>query len=252
MLVMFVAVFAHAFPFQATALVVDYGNFAANDVMFLAVTEDTDDEPAALFDPPELVGSNTLDFDPLRFTSSASSTTGTTEMSVVDGLLNFTLMSNDDLFDIMNVLFHESGDYALAGLGNSQANAKVEAQVDYAVTHVNGSMLSQALLGSGAIVFTPDGGDYTLGISNLNGQWTGSLDVDVRALLDGEEIAGAATKIEFTIDNILSTEVADGGSAFTAKKDFGISVLGELVPEPSGLSLLVLGLFACLQRCRRR
>jgi len=248
-LILAVLVTIFALPYQASALFVDYGDFAANDVMFLDVEEDTDDVPTALFGAPDVVG-NTLDFDPLSFASSASSSTGTSEISVVDGLLDFTVMSNENNYDITNLVFYESGDYALVGLGNAQANAKVEADVDYSVTHVNGTVLSEALLGSGAIVFTPDGGDYDLGISNNFGIWTGTLNLDVRGLLDAEGVAGAATKINVSVDNILSTDASDGGSAFIAKKDFGVTVLGEVVPEPGSLSLILLGLLPCLRRRR--
>lgn len=241
---------AGAIPYQATAEVLPYGNFGGADVMFIDVVEDTgDDEPEGLFGAPDVVASNTLDFDPLRFTSSAP--TNTADMSFVDGLLNFTLMSTDNSFDIMNVRFYEAGDYSLIGVGAAQASAKVEAEVDYAVTHVNGDQLIQALVGTGAVVFTPDS-VFDLNGSNTNGQWTGTLNVDVRALLDSKQIVGAATKINFVVRNAQTTETSEGGVAFVAKKDFSVSILGEIVPEPSGLSLILPGLFACLQRCRRR
>ena len=225
----------------ANAITIDYGDFTGNNVMFLDVSEDTRDEPSALFGAPEVVG-DTLDFDPLTFTAEVSSTTGTSESEIVDGQLNFTIMGIDDT-PITEVFIREKGDYTLTGLGNAQATASVSAPVVFAITHVDGVELPNPINGTDALTFSPDGGSYALPPAVTAAPWTGSLTLDVAAILASEGVLGNATKIEFALDNTLAVAAADGGSAFIAKKDSGVTVG---IPEPASMSLLGLGLLMAL------
>ncbi len=50
----------------------------------------------------------------------------------------------------------------------------------------------------------------------------------------------AETKIELTLDNVLETSVANGGSAAIKKKQFGLRITP--IPEPSSLILGMIGL----------
>jgi len=233
-----------------SATIISYGTLNGADVMYINIEEDTRDEPNALFGPPTVAG-NFLDFDPLSFATSSSSSTGTNNSNILDGQLNFTVMSNDSLFDITNVVISESGDFTTIGLGAAQATATVAAPVLYTVTHVGGNPLGTPVAGSGNVVFTPNGGTYGIA-DGPTGFWDGTLDVDIRAALDAAGVGGPATKIEFVLDNTLTTSAIDGGSAFIAKKDFNVDVVGEVVPEPSSLSLLGLGFLMFLGRVRRK
>ena len=88
-----IVLFPLAFQSQVSAVVIPYGDFLGTNIMYLDVTEDTRDSPNALFGAPSILG-DTLDFDPLSFAAQVSSTTGTSASDIVDGQLNFTVMSN--------------------------------------------------------------------------------------------------------------------------------------------------------------
>lgn len=237
------------FAGYSNAITIDYGDLNGTDVMYLNISEDTREEPEALFGAPDIVG-NTMDFDPLSFTAEASSSTGTNESDITDGQLNFTIMSNEASFPIEQVIINESGDYTLAGLGSAQATASVSAPVQYAITHVNGVILGAPISGNANLAFSPTGGSYVLpGDAGTGIIWNGNLTLDITAILAAEMVDGHATKIEFALDNTLSVAAADGGSAFIAKKDSGVKVM---IPEPSSLSLLGLGLLMALRSLRRK
>ena len=227
---------------QANAILIEYGDFPGADVMYLGVTEDTRDSPNALFGAPSILG-NTLDFDPTSFSAGVSSSTGTSESMIVDGQLNFTLMSNDDSVGLDDVLFNESGDYTLTGLGSAQATASVAAPVRWTITHVDGAPLANPVSGADSMTFSPNGGSYALpGDVGTGVLWDGELTVDVDGFAAANGITGNVTKVEFVLDNTLSVAAADGGSASIFKKDFsGVTIT---VPEPSSLALFGLGLLA--------
>ena len=233
-----------------TAAIIDYGTLNGSDVTYANVKEDTRSAPTALFGAAS-VTSNFLDFDPLSFASNTSSSTGTSGSDIVGGQLNFIVMSNSNTFDITNVVITEGGDYTTTGLGAAQATATVAAPVSYTITHVAGAPLLSPVAGSGNVVFTPGGAfDITNGPGGL---WDGVLNVDIRSALDAAGISGAATTIEFIIDNTLTTSGSDGGSAFIAKKDFNVSTVGEIVPEPGSFSLLLgFGFLMFPGRARRK
>ena len=244
-----VAVFSLAS--QVSAILIPYGDFFGTNIMYLDVTEDTRDEPNALFGAPSILG-DTLDFDPLSFAAQVSSVTGTNASEIVDGQLNFTVMSNEDSFGIDVVRISESGDYTLAGLGNSQATASVAAPVQWSITHVDGMPLPAPVSGSGNLAFTPSGGSYALpGDIGTGVIWDGLLDVDVAGFAAANGITGNVTKVEFALDNTLSVAASDGGSAGIFKKDFSGVVIGP-VPEPSAFALIVPGLLSLLSFRRRR
>ena len=235
---------------QAQAIIIDYGDFTGDNVMYLDVTEDTRTSPNALFGAPSIQG-DTLDFDPTSFSAGVSSSTGTSESLIVDGQLNFTLMSNDNATGLENLIITESGDYTLAGLGNAQATASVAAPVRWTILEVDGAPLTTPVSGADSLVFTPNGGSYALpGDIGTGVLWDGELDVDIAAFAAGEGINGLVTKVEFVLDNTLSVAAADGGSASIFKKDFsGVTIT---VPEPSSIALVGAGLLALLGIRRKK
>ena len=178
------------FALDANAAIFSYGNFLGQDYMYLDVTEDSRNQPQALFGAPSILG-NTLDFDPLTFGANVSSVAGGSNSLIVDGQLNFTVMSNSDSTPISMVQFTESGDYTLAGLGNAQATAAVSAPVRWAITHVDGNPLSAPVSGSDNLNFTPTAGTYSLPNDLGTGVlWDGELLVDVAAFAAANGISG--------------------------------------------------------------
>lgn len=258
---------------NANAITIPYGDIPGTNVDYLNIAEDTRDSPEALFGAPDVVG-DTMDFDPLNFT--ASSGPDGPDSEIVDGQLNFTIMSggtnNNSTFPIQQVIIQERGDYTLAGLGDVLATAQVSAPLIWAILEVNCENGPVDLLapinGAGQLVFTqgvlglnaPTFGKYALPDDEGAGlPWTGEFEVDMDAFLaaaiaSGEhpELDGlvcSATKIEFSLDNTLSVASTDGASAFIAKKDSGVKVM---VPEPSSISLLGFGVLLALRSLRRK
>jgi hypothetical protein len=76
--------------------------------------------------------------------------------------------------------------------------------------------------------------------------------LDISAILLGLGYTGQATLLHLTADNTLATQSELGTEAYIAKKAEGLSVTA-IVPEPSTLSLLVLGgMLLVLRRYRRK
>ena len=229
---------------NASAIILEYGDFSGLDVMYLGVTEDTRTSPVALFGAPSVNG-NTLDFDPLSFSAGVSSTTGTSADETVEARLSFTLMSSDNSTALTNLLVTEAGDYSLAGLGNAQASASVTTPVIWTITHVDGNELANPVSGQDTLAFTPNGGSYSLPNDLATGAlWEGELNVDIAAFAATNGITGAVTKVDFVMENALTVTASDGGSAAIFKKDFsGVTIT---VPEPGAFTLLALSLISAL------
>lgn len=224
----------------AKAASINYGDFSGTSVMYLDVTETAntpgDEEP--LFGGPSITG-DTLDFDPMGFSASASS--GSSDLT--DGQLNFTLMGRGRV--LSSILLTERGDYNLIGTGSAAT------QISYAVgigsitvLEVDGAALATPVSLGGA---SASGSDDLSGGTEMLAPWDLSLSYDVNAALTdaGVSFVNGATKLEIAIDNTLAAISESASIAFIAKKDFAINV-GTVVPEPAsaalvGLGLLVLG-----------
>ncbi len=237
----------------AKAVVINYGDFTGSNVMYLQVTEDTRASANALFGTPAVLG-DTLDFDPTQFTASTTSTSGSSSSAIVDGQLNFTVMSTDASFAIDNIVISESGDYSLQGLGSAQASASVATPVTFTILEVDGAAVTPVTQSNVPLVFAPSGGSYSLASDGAvtGAGWSGTLDFDIAALFASSGLAGKhVTKVEVVLDNTLSVAAADGGSSFIAKKDFN-GVVISTVPEPGSLSLLATLALGALSIFRRR
>ncbi|MEM9410009.1 MAG: PEP-CTERM sorting domain-containing protein [Planctomycetota bacterium] len=224
----------------ASADFIDYGDFNGSDVMFLGVTEDTR-EAGDLSDygAPTVVG-NSLDFDPTDFESSVDNSGS----HINDAQLNFTMMATNNS-SIGTVTIAEGGDYTLIGVGDAMAEASYGAAIFWEILEVDGQSVT-GLNGSAGFnnSFELPGDEGTAVI------WEDSVTIDFDSFLADLNIFGSATKVEFAINNTLAT-AAKGGSAFIAKKDVGLGITVNQIPEP-GSAVVLLAAMALIANRRRR
>jgi hypothetical protein len=237
---------------------ISYGNFSGISVDFLDVTEDANSAGDAppLFGAPTVAG-DSLDFNPVGFSASASGAGG---VDVTDGNLSFDVMAKP-MNVISNLLLAEAGDVTLLGFGNDQTYAAVRANIFVDVYEVDGVGIN-TITKHFSMTFTPSGGDYGLATDGgggplFNSGWSGNVPIDVNGILVGEGIAfdRGATKISINLDNTLMALSQTGTFSLIAKKNFGVSVRvnipGGEIPEPTSFALVSLAGVA-LVACRRR
>ncbi len=226
---------------MASAALYNYGDFPANTVDYLGVSEDTRELTIPLFGSPSVVG-DTLDFDPTNFSSESSGL----EADIVDAQLNLTIMARPG-FTIPSVSISERGDFTLNGLAG-EASATVAAPIFIEVVEIDGVALDKPIDFAGSMIFT-SGGDFLLSEEGIGtGQFEGLAMFDLDALLAAEGVTGSATKVKVAMDNTLSTASVPGTAAFIAKKDF--DSVAVTVPEPASLGLVAAGAVLVLRRRR--
>jgi len=214
-------------PAAFGAFSMNYGAFSGATIDYLDVTE-SNTGATALFGAPSVSG-DLLDFDPIGFVAASSGAA-----VITDGQLNFIVMSKRPSQPITTLVFNESGDYTLAAL-SGLAKATVGMAIRVNVLEVNGVPMHTAGT-TQTMTFAPvgSGGNGTyLTPANVGTAvpWSGNLVYDVSAIKAG------ATKVEVVLDNTLTSEGANGGSARIAKKDFsGVTVT---TPEPSSASMFL-------------
>jgi hypothetical protein len=241
---------------SASAAQIDYGDFPANDVTFLQVTEDSTTNPSVqLFGPPAVSG-NGMSFTPTSAFSADSTGGGIVN---TDGTLTTSIQVNHpNTVAIHNVAISERGDYTLDGTGTTVTQATVTAPVTLTVTELNGVAVAPVVIFSGNLSFSPSGGTYDLVNDQGDGvAWTGNLMVNVDARLAALSISGSATKIDYWMDNTLQAVSEQSSLAFIAKKNaiVGLQVNMPMnnVPEPSTMVLLGVGIpWLALVALRRR
>jgi hypothetical protein len=246
----FVCLLAAAGP--AAAVPIDYGDHLGADVSYLAVTEDSATDPVPLFGPPSVTG-NSIDFNPLGF--AATSSNGGSD--ITDGQLTFSVVAHADR-RIDSLTLNERGDTTMAGNvtpGSMGTATAVFASGVLDILEVDFAGISHITIPF-SFTFTPSGGTYFLGTDGgggpvFNTQWTGSVTLDIDAILIANAITGGATRISIALDNTLTAVSESGTSALIAKKDFGGVAITSEVPEPSSLSLCGVALAALALRRRR-
>ena len=236
----------------ARAATIDYGDFNGPDTAFIGVSEDSITDGLPLFDEPILAG-NTLVLNPKSF--QAFSEDGGIDLT--DSTLTMEIRATNDL-GIRAINIVEAGDYSLvaqAGLGTNGTFVQVAAPVFVQIIEVDFQSIDPILI-TDSLQFTPSGGDFRLK-DDPNGVgiiWEGHLTVDLDAALAARNIDGSATRVLLNMNNSLIAASEPGTIAFIKKKAASIGIT-PIVPEPSGLVLAGLGLFALvgvLWRRRRR
>lgn len=240
------AILAGAFLFvgQALAAPINYGDFAGTTVTYTQVTEDANSAGDAppLFGPPTVSG-DSLDFDPVGFSAAAAGAAG---VDITDGNLRFGIQAHAGSA-INSVVLSEAGDTTMAGFGTDATFTAVMAQGVISILAVDGvgiNVVSQPF----ALSFAPSGGTFGLltdggGGPLFSGGWTGSVSIDVNAILASKNVPFniGATRVSINLDNTLVALSEAGTESLIAKKDFGgLSI--TVIPEPS--SMILLGLAA--------
>src|SRR5688572_25609856 len=198
-------VLAFSFAPATAATIVNYGNFLGTSVQFSNVSE-ASNEALPLFGPPTVSG-NSLDFDPLAFI--ASSTDGGSDITSAN--LSFMVIANVGT-GIDGITISEAGNVTLAGNvspGSMSTAAAVFAagvldihEVDFVgINHISVPF---------SLTFSPSGGTYFLGTDGgggpiFNTSWTGSVTLDVEAILiaNGFAVDQDATRVSINVTNTL-------------------------------------------------
>ena len=228
---------------------IPYGNFNATHYMFTNVTENSTSPGhvgQVLFGVPT-VTDDSMAFNPLNFSSQSTAGPGGFASDSVDGLLQFGIMANAGSF-ISQFNFNERGDYTLNGLPTALAQATVGCSLNIRVTQVNGIFITPIGFNS-SLIFSPSGGIYNFPPSASAAPWTGSGLFDIDAFLFSRNIQGHATKIEISLDNVLTTFASNGSTARIVKKQAeGVTI--DVTPAPGAAALLGLGGLLAARRRR--
>ena len=232
---------------------INYGNFVGTTVTYVAVTEDSNSgDTLPLFGPPTVSG-NSLDFNPVGFSATASGAGGN---DITDGNLTFMVVAKPG-YAINSLSLSEAGDTTLAGFGTNATFTKVTGTGVLNVNEVDGVGIG-ALALPFSMTFTPSSGDYGLTTDFGGGPggtiaWSGGIPFNLNAILAANSIpfVAGATKISINLDNTLTALSQAGTFSLIAKKDFGGLSVTVNVPEPTTVLLGGLAL-AGLAVCRRR
>jgi hypothetical protein len=229
---------------------INYGDFVGSTVTYLNVTEASpSNDPLPLFGAPTIAG-NTLDFNPVGFSASASGGS----FDLTDGQLDLTIRANPGNA-IPTIQFSEAGDFALGGVGTAGTFVDVSATFFIDIVKVDGVGINP-LVTTASMNFSPvASGTFDLVNHPGFGQlWAGAFTFDVNAFLTANNISyiSGATEIKVTLDNTLAAFSEAGTVALIAKKDFkGLGITVPEVPEPTILTLVLCGGAAMWVRSRK-
>jgi hypothetical protein len=249
-LVMAVAVMMSAVAMAATTYT-NYGDFAAADVDFLQVTEQTTNpgDTVPKYGMPNVsLAANSMDFNPVGFSAIAED--GSSD--ITDGNLIFTAAARENMA-IEQIGFSERGNFNLGGAGTDATYVDVDAFFYVEVTEVN----YQPIAPFGIPVwmdFNPNtDGTFELVTDGAGGGiWSGSVLVDINAALveNGYSASDRATRVDVDLNNVLTAYSENGTSSLIAKKDFDVGMSVEIIPEPASI-ILLLGASSILGFVRR-
>jgi len=235
----------------AVAGPINYGDIEGTSVWFRTVTENS------ILDTPPLYGTPSVYVDTLVFsptTFNAFSQTLNPAADLTDGVLTTTIEAKPGA-TIPFVLVTERGDYSLSGTGTAATAVSVQASIFLSILAVDGVAIAPVKFSQNMVISPEADGTFDL-VNNagVNQIWSGSALLDVQGMLTSKGITGSATKILFSMDNTLVAVSEAGSSARIAKKAVldmpGVEI--GVVPEPSTLALLAMGLGALLLARLRR
>jgi hypothetical protein len=223
---------AFLMPTLSPAAMMNYGDFGAATVDFLDVTEDNL-EPNLLYQINGTVGDILL-IDPDQFGAQKDPGPGA---DFIDSELEMVIMAKPGE-SVDQISFSEEGDYTIVGSGNVAASVAFFWQI----TEVDGTPIAP-VSGSGSA-------DFSASTPMAGGLWDIDFTVDLNDSLADAGMSGTITKAIFRFDNSLTSTAADANSiAFIKKKQIG--GVRVMVPEPSGVVTLLVGLMGLLGYRRR-
>ena len=203
--------------------------------------------------PPSSSG-DSLQFTPQAFEAQSGNGINNGLLDFVDGTLN-TGVTADMGHVINSITVAEQGDFSLIGAG---AYATISAPIILRIDQVNDVALGSPIYTTANLIFTPGSGgpgSYATPVDQgLSKVWTGSISVDIAAVLAANNITGGATSLQWTMDNALTAYAPDGELAFIKKKDIGgvAITVGTGIPEPSSIVLAIVGVAGLLMGVRRQ
>jgi hypothetical protein len=236
-------------PALVSANTINYGDKVGITMVYSNVQETSlsGGDTAPLYGAPTLSG-DSLVFLNMTFSSQASN--GASD--ITDGKLDTDIASkNNPSYYIDHLLLQEFGDTTLAGSGTPSTYSSAANSIFITVLELDNTPLVFPVFITTNMPMS-DGGMWTLPPPITGKQWTGAINLDITGILQGLGYSGHATLLHLTTDNTLATGSELDTEAFIAKKAEGLSVTA-IVPEPSALSLVVLGgAFLVARRFRRK
>ena len=215
-----------------------YGNFVGTNVTYQSVSDGL-----GLYGAPTISG-NALDFSPTAYVASCPVAGCPPSPVIVDDALAFHIQANSGF--IGSIILAEAGDTTLASFLNAFAATQVSAPVHIQIEVINGVPVSVSnpfvILKLDTFLTFNNGGLFQSTVDGTGTHlWNGSLSVDVDQMIALAGLTGRATRIDFSMDNVLTAYAESGASARIQKKDVdGLTI--TVVPEPGTGLLMALGL----------
>jgi hypothetical protein len=248
MLASLIAILVLFTPFWVNANSTNYGTLVGSSVDYSNIVESTvtAGDSVPLYGAPVVIG-NSLVFNQMTFSSVASN--GTSD--ITDGKLDTTMASKNNNY-INSITFQEFGDTTLSGTGTSATRSSIANNLFLTVLAVDNVPLVIPQFISVGMAVSPTN-QWTLAGGQITGQqWSGLLNLNLSNVLQSRGITGHATQVSLSMDNTLSTSSEANTQAFIAKKAAGLSVTPEIIPEPSTVILVGMGLMGLLAGSRRK
>jgi hypothetical protein len=238
----------------ATALAAPAG---ASSVTFTLIQEtvQSSGDGSSLFGTPTVAGNNIL-FTPTTFNAASGPGVGA---DVDHSLLTVMMEGTNPTDTITFINISEFGDASLTGVGGLGTLIFLQMAGTLTITETLAGPVSQAFTwggafsGSGTIVPAGPGG-ATFDITTNAGStlWTGTVSLDLTALLASKGIFSPATKATLQYnDQIQAFSEATSIASVSKKAVTGPGVIIEVIPEPATGALFVLGLIALGIRSRQ-
>lgn len=230
----------------AQAEVISYGDFDGAQFIYQNVEESSSTDPAGLFGAPLLSG-DALVFTPTNFRAEAS---GANDVDITDAALGTLVVAKDgSSIDTLDIV--EFGDFTLTGTGTADTLVGAAGYLFASIVEIDNMPVTDVIdltatmdlsASADTVNYVPDAdGVWDLTTDPGTNLWTGAVSLDIQGALQSLGLGGSATKVLVTFDNTLIAQSEEASDAFIAKKR-QITVTAHVVPEPSTIALILVGL----------